>query len=154
MKSAAQQKMEACMDRDVVTLSKTHPRTHTHTPTLSNAPAPPPSSTHTHTQQLPLQTPNHAITGKESHRNQQNLFSSYHTKKRKIKSHSNPSQHTALHSQAITGTLERGWLRGEEEGRTGGQTFSVVLYCGHLLILCWYTGQLAAESNHGSDYHC
>lgn len=154
MKST-QQKMEACMDKDIITLSNTH--THPRqSPSSSQLFHPP---THTHTNQLPPQTPNHAIMGKESHRNQHNLFSSYHTKRKKIKSHSNPSQHTALHSQAITGTLERGWLREGGEGCVcGGQTFSVkhpptssglVLYSGHLLILCWYTGQLAANSNHG-----
>lgn len=114
----------------------------------------PPSSTHTH--QLPLQTPNHAIIGKESHHNQHNLFSSYHThtKREKIKRHSNPSQHTALHSQAITGTLERCWLREGGAGQAGRHFLSnpssgLVLYCGHLLILCWCTGQLAADSNRG-----
>lgn len=120
MKST-QQKMEACMDKDITTLTNTH--THPRqSPSSSQLFHPP---THTHTNQLPPQTPNHAIMGKESHRNQHNLFSSYHTKRKKIKSHSNPSQHTALHSQAITGTLERGWLREGGEGCVcGGQTFS------------------------------
>lgn len=35
-----------------------------------------------------------------------------------LQNHSNPSQHTALHSQAINGTLERGCLG--EEGMGGG----------------------------------
>lgn len=74
-------------------------------------------------------------------------------KRGKIKRHFNPSQHTALHSQAITGTLERGWLR--EGGGGGWHTFFVkpllgtlVLYCGYHPIFWWDTGQLAAESNH------
>ena len=159
------------MDRDVVTLSthartrvRTHTHTHTHTHPSSQCPP-----LHPPTQQLPLQTPNHAITGKESHRNQQNLFSSYHTEK-KEEEDKKPLQSITAHRTALS---SHHWHLGERlaEGGGGGggggggesgwadifcQTPSSgqVLYCGHLLILCWYTGQLAAESNHGSDYYC
>lgn len=121
MKST-QQKMEACMDRDVITLSN-----HTHIPTplqslslllLLHPPTNPPSH------QLPLQTPNHAIIGKVTPQSAQPLQFISH-KRVKIKSHSNLSQHTALHSQAITGTLERGWLREGGRGGACGQIFSV-----------------------------
>lgn len=60
-----------------------HSNTRIHPP--SPTPLPSPSYLYTHTHQLPLQTPNHAKIGKESHCNQHNLFSSYHTKGEKIK---------------------------------------------------------------------
>lgn len=138
---------------------QTHTRAHTHKHPL-HCPCPSPLF-HPPTQQLPLQTPNHAITGKESHRNQQNLFSSYHTKKKEDKK---PLQSITAHRTALS---SHHWHLGERlaEGGGGGESgwadifcqtpsSGQVLYCGHLLILCWYTGQLAAESNHGSDYYC
>lgn len=59
-----------------------------------------------------------------------------------------------------TALLSHHWHLGERlagggRRRGAGRHFlsnpssGLVLHCGHLLILCWYTGQLAAESNHG-----
>lgn len=115
MKST-QQRMEACMDRD--------DNTHTHTHLLRPLPL-----IHPPTHQLPLQTPDHAIIGKRATPQSAYPLQFISHNWEKIKSHSSPSQHTALHSQAITGTLERGWLR---EGRRGvcTQTISVKLLRG------------------------
>lgn len=132
------------MDKDVITLSNTH------TPTLSNAPSPPPSI-HPPTHQLPLQTPNHAIIGSHT---AISITSSVHiTQKGKDKK---PLQSITAHRTALS---SHHWHLGErlaEGGMKGGAgrhflsnpSSGQVLYCGHLLILCWYTGQLAAESNH------
>lgn len=113
MKST-QQKMEACMDMDVITLSITHiptPIPPPHPPTLTPVTTANPKPCHNRERVTPQSA-------------QPLQFISH--KRVKIKSHSNLSQHTALHSQAITGTLERGWLREGGGGkRAGGQTFTV-----------------------------
>lgn len=123
--------MKACTDRGC------H---HTRVPSVL-PPSPPPSS-HKNTQQLPLQTPNHAIIGK-SHtaisKKPLELISHKRLKKEK-KRHFSPSQHTALHSQAITGTLERG-------GLPGGRADTLCPRDSTVGILR-SSGQLAAESNH------
>lgn len=84
----------------------------------------PPTRTPTHTHQLPLQTPNHAIIGKESHCNQHNLLSSYHTKGKKIKK-GTPVHHSTLHctlKPSLAPWREAGW--GREEGSR--QIFPVI----------------------------
>lgn len=67
----------------------------------------------------PLQSPNHAIIGKETPQSDKPLqFISHGGKGGGGGNRATPSQHTALHSQASNGTLERGCLG--EEGRRGG----------------------------------
>ena len=137
------------MDRDVITLS------HKHTLPLKHRPPPlPPNHPHT-----PVTTANPKPCHNRERVTPQSAkpLQSISHKREKIKRHSNPSQHTALHSHAITGTLEWGWLREEGRGERGRHFLSnpppssgLLLHCGHLLILCWYAGgQLAAGSNHG-----
>lgn len=80
----------------------------------------------------PLQKPNHAIIGEETPQSAKPLqFISHEKGGGRLQSHSNPSQHTALHSQAINGTLERGCLG--EGGGVGGR-HGAVLNCGHRLV--------------------
>lgn len=80
----------------------------------------------------PLQKPNHAIIGEETPQSAKPLqFISHKKGGGRLQSHSNPSQHTALHSQAINGTLERGCLG--EGGGVGGR-HRAVLNCGRRLV--------------------
>lgn len=75
------------------------------------------------THQLPQQTPSkHALIGKESHRNQQNLLGPYHTPGEEIEPNRTEQEPldsvtahcTAPHSQAVSGTLTTG-LAGQQE---------------------------------------
>lgn len=143
--------------------SRSHTHTYTHTLPLIHPHPLPFSPIHP-----PTNTPVTTASPKPCHNRERVTLQSAKTssahitqkgKDKKKKRHFSPSQHTALHSQAITGTLERGWLREEEE--EGWAHMSVTpppLNCGHLLILCsalvsWQHRTTMAEGRiGGSDY--
>lgn len=130
--------MEACMDKGVI---RSYTRAHTHTL------VPLPSPTHTH---KPVTTAksNHAIIGKESHRNLLNHFISHGMEKDKDE---RKKKGTSVHHSTLHCTLkpslapwgEAGWGRGVGEVCRTGDIFcyipssELVLPCGHLLVLWW-----------------
>lgn len=147
MKST-QQKMEACTDWGMSSRSERH----THTHTLPNPPTP--ASTHP-----PVTTANpkpchnrERVTPQSA----QPLQSISH----KLERDKKPLQSITAHGTALS---SHHWHLGERLAEGGGErgrgeagtdwlsdpSSGLVLHCGHLLILCWYTGQLAATTAQG-----
>lgn len=134
-----QQKMEACMNKDFITNTD-----------MNSLPTPPsswsihnPTHTQTHTAVTTANPKPCHNRERVTPQSAQPLHSISDTQDKN--GTPSPSQHTALHSQAITGTLERGWL---SEGGRGGRADIV---CPRDSTVCFFSssGQLAAESSRG-----